>query len=1167
MGILKAFESIKKLEEYKTLTEAIKLNTSIIEVHGITETEKALIVSSLYNDTGKTCLFITHNDILAKKIYEDLSFFIEDKAKLLFSKELLFERIDAKSNEINQNRLRTINEVIMSDSCVICASIEALLTKMTSPKRFIECIRKFSIGDIVNIGELIEFFIYAGYERVEMIEGVGQFSVRGGIVDFFCPAFEYPIRVEFFDNEVDSIRSFDVFTQRSIEKLKNITISPAKELILDEDDYKRAVSNINQEISKNSKSINKDIESIALKEDIQKLSDKLYFEGIEKYTNYFFEHSYTFMDYLKDYIVIIDEPNRVKQRYENIFLEFSEEFKNNLEKGHVLQSQINSQITYDELVLRIKDRVIISMNALLKSSVDFKPNVLISFVSRPMHPFHGKISLLIDEITSFKKKSYTIIILCGTKDRAKGLLDALSQKNIEAVYKDKIEYEPVAGQVIIMPGTLNGGFEFPQIKFALVCDREVYGAKKKSVPKKRGKVLKVFSDLKVGDFVVHENHGIGQYIGIEKLKVDGITKDYLNIKYQGNDKLFIPTDQLDMIQKYIGNEDKVPKLNRLGGAEWNKVKERAKKSIESIADDLIKLYAKREQQVGFAFSKDTRWQKEFEDLFPYQETPDQLRCIEEIKESMENQRPMDRLLCGDVGYGKTEVALRAAFKAVMDGKQVAILVPTTILAQQHYNTCTQRFSNFPLNIGMLSRFKTSSEQKKTLLSLKQGNVDILIGTHRLLQKDVVFSDLGLLIIDEEQRFGVKHKERIKQIKTNVDVLTLTATPIPRTLHMSLIGIRDISIIEEPPEERYPVLTYVVEYNEELIKDAIVREISRGGQVYYLYNRVKNINKIATRLQELIPDAKIAVGHGQMSENALEETMLDFYNGEYDILVCTTIIETGLDIPNVNTIIISDSDKLGLSQLYQLRGRVGRSNRLAYAYLVYQKDKVLNEDAEKRLRAIKEFTEFGSGFKIAMRDLEIRGSGNLLGSEQHGHMEAIGYDLYIKLLEERIRQLKGEAPKVDVDTSIELGINAYIPDNYISDVGQKIEIYKKIAAIESQEDIYDIEEELEDRFGNIPDIIRNLTQISYIKLIAKKCSISSISQKEHNIILKYKSNVHVDLKAVAQIVGEYGNKILFTASEEPYFTVRCPNLKALECLSLIRNILEKISSFHEGKIHV
>ncbi|HYE84676.1 MAG TPA: transcription-repair coupling factor [Clostridia bacterium] len=1164
-NMLKPLYDMKELNE---LLSSLEANMSIVEVYGISDTQKAIVAALVCRHFGKPCLFITHNDLLSKKIYEDISFFDPDMATLLPSGEMMFRRIDAKSKEIMQNRLKAYDDIIGGKNIIVCASVEALLPKTVSPELFASMVRELSIGESVSLEEVKQYFIKAGYERVDMVEGKGQFSIRGGIIDFYSPIHQNAVRIELFDDEIDSIRYFDVLTQRSVSKVKNIRITPAREFIVAGEEFITGAENLKAELSSRLRALGYDRKKKTsdtrvkerISEDIEKLSQGIHFEGIEKYSPYFPGKNHSLIDYMKDYIIFIDEPNRVRQRCETLGLEFQEYFNQLLEDGEVLPGQFDSLFTYEDILLRMQDNKRICLDALFKSNDDFYPQKTISITSRSMHPFHGKLSMLMEEITAWKKRKYRVLILAGARERGLRLASDLRERDIDAAYKDELDIELKEGHIVILPGILNSGFDFPSVKYAVISDREAFGSKRKSAEKKKGKAIDVFTDLKVGDFVVHENHGIGQYIGIEKLKIDNTTRDYLHIKYSGNDKLYIPTDQMDMIQKYIGSEDKGPKLNKLGGAEWVKVKSRAKKAIESMAMDLLKLYAERQQAVGFTFSEDTKWQKEFEDMFPYQETQDQLRCIEEIKESMEDPRVMDRLLCGDVGYGKTEVALRAAFKCVMDNKQVAILVPTTILAQQHYNTCVQRFANFPVNIDVLSRFKTHAEQSKVIANIKNGNVDIIVGTHRLLQDDLVFNDLGLLIIDEEQRFGVAHKEKIKSLRKNVDVLTLTATPIPRTLHMSLIGIRDISIIEEPPEERYPVQTYVMEHNEEVIRDAITKEIGRGGQVYYLYNRVRSIQKVAARLKEMVPEARVAVAHGQMDEKLLEDTMLDFYNNEYDVLVCTTIIEAGLDIPNVNTIIINDADKMGLSQLYQLRGRVGRSNRLAYAYFTYQRDKVLNEVAEKRLQAIREFTEFGSGFKIAMRDLEIRGTGNLLGREQHGHMEAIGYDLYIKLLEDTVRELKGEAVTEAVDTSIELQVSAFIPEIYIADENQKIEIYKKIAYIGSHEDLYDIEEEIEDRFGDLPGVVRNLLDISYIKHLAKKCGIVSIAQKKNNIIVKFNSDKSIKPQTAIRVAGEYLNRLLFTASGQPYFTVRMDEDKPEENIKFLKEFLEKISSF-------
>ncbi len=1168
MSIDNILKPLYEMKEFNELLSSLETNLNTVQVYGIADTQKAVAAALICKHIGKQCLFITHNDLLSRKIAEDISFFDADLGVLFPGGEMVFRRIDARSNEIMQNRLKVYDDIISGKNIIICASIEALLAKTVSPKLFSSMTRELSIGDTVSLEEIKGYFVKAGYERIDMVEGRGQFSIRGGIIDFYSPIHQNAVRIELFDDEIDSIRYFDVLTQRSVGKAEKIRITPAREFIVTEEEFIAGAEKLQAELStrlgpsggdRRKKSSDAKVKE-KISEDIEKLKQGIYFEGIDKYSPYFPDKDYSLIDYMKDCVILMDESNRIKQRCETVEMEFREYFRQLLEDGEVLSGQFDSLFTYKDILPKLQKRKKVCLDALYKSNSDFSPQKVFSITSRSMHPFHGKLAMLMEEVAVWKKHKYKVLILSGTRDKGLRLVSDLREKDIYAVYKDELDIELKEGHIVIMPGILNNGFDFPSVKYAVISDREVFGSKRKKIEKKKGKAINVFTDLKAGDFVVHENHGIGQYIGIEKLKIENVVRDYLHIRYSGNDKLFIPTDQLNMIQKYIGSEGRGPKLNKLGGTEWMKVKAKAGKAIENLAMDLLKLYAERQQAVGFKFSADTRWQEEFEGMFQYQETQDQLRCIEEIKQNMENSKIMDRLLCGDVGYGKTEVALRAAFKCVMDNKQVAILVPTTILAQQHYNTCIQRFANFPINIDVLSRFKTHGEQCKIIANIKSGNVDIIIGTHRLLQDDLVFRDLGLLIIDEEQRFGVVHKEKIKGLKSNVDVLTLSATPIPRTLHMSLAGIRDISIIEEPPEERYPVQTYVMEYNDDIIRDAIIKEIGRGGQVYYLYNRVRSIQKVAARLKTMVPEAKIAIAHGQMEEKILEETMLDFYKDEYDVLICTTIIEAGLDISNVNTIIINDADKMGLSQLYQLRGRVGRSNRLAYAYFTYQRDKVLNEVAEKRLQAIKEFTEFGSGFKIAMRDLEIRGTGNLLGKEQHGHMEAIGYDLYIKLLEDSVRKLKGEEVNEAVDTAIELQVSAFIPESYITDENQKIELYKKIASIGSREDYYDIEEEMLDRFGDLPQAVRCLLEISYIKYMGGKCGVISIVQKKNSIIVKFNSDKSIKPQTAIKVAGEYTDKLLFTASGQPYFTVKIDENKQNENIKFLSEFLEKISGF-------
>ncbi|NMB96397.1 MAG: transcription-repair coupling factor, partial [Clostridiaceae bacterium] len=862
------------------------------------------------------------------------------------------------------------------------------------------------------------------------------------------------------------------------------------------------------------------------------------------------------------------------QRIDNLILEHHEICKNLLEKGRILPQNTDILFDYEDICKKLDKRQRICLNTILHSQQDSIGGILqdtrksiktYSFICKQNPSYYGFFKLLINDLKECKRKDNKVVIMAGTKTRGEKLRDNLHTEGIEAVYSDSVHTSLLSGNIVITQGSLNNGFQYPLIGFVVISEREVFGndrkRKKSSKRKSKGVDINFFTDLNPGDYVVHQTHGIGQYVGIEKLVVEGIHKDYLKIKYQGKDFLYIPTSHLDVIQKYIGSEGKAPKINKLGGNDWIKVKKRVKESLKELAEDLVKLYAERKAIKGYSFSKDTVWQNEFEEQFPYEETDDQLRCTEEIKKDMESNKPMDRLLCGDVGYGKTEVALRAAFKAVMNGKQVAFLVPTTVLAQQHYNNFVERMKNFPVNVEMLSRFRTKAEQGRILQDLKRGQIDVLVGTHRLIQKDIQFKDLGLLIIDEEQRFGVAHKERLKNIRPNVDVLTLTATPIPRTLHMSLIGVRDISVLEEPPEERYPVQTYVMEYNLDIVRDAIDRELARGGQVYYLYNRVRTIDLKASQIQELVPEARIGVAHGQMGERKLEDIMLKFMRREFDILICTTIIESGLDLPNVNTLIIEDADKMGLSQLYQLRGRVGRSNRLAYAYITYKKDKVLSEIAEKRLQTIKEFTEFGSGFKIAMRDLEIRGAGNLLGPEQHGHIESVGYDMYCRLLDEAVRELKGELPpEKEPEVNIDLNIDAYIADEYINKEIQKIEMYKKIASIQDEQDVIDIKDELLDRYGDLPKQVENLISIAYIKALAGKLGISAITEKKDALIFQFKDKKIVKIDVISKLAAKYKRQILFNAENNPYLMYKISGNDREKLPDNIKIVLHDIESF-------
>ncbi len=1164
-----------EMNEFNLLLSDIKKGLNPVAVNGLSGSSKSHIVYSVYDSVNKPVMLITYNDMEAKTIYEDLCFFT-DKVYYLPSREAMLYDIEAVSWDIASERLKVINGIMEGDNCIVVTSVDNIAQRYIDPNIVRKYSLKFKVGDVVNLSDIINTFIIAGYERVDIVEGKGQFSIRGGIIDFFPMICDKPYRMELFDVEIDSIRQFDVLSQRSTEKVNYAQIFPAREMIVSRETIQKAYEKIKNDAESQIKNFrskkNKEAESrlrTRMGNIAEKLKESIYFEGIDSFFPYFYSRSFTLFDFFKDKpLVMVDEPQRVIQRIDTQSFEFQELYKTMLEKGNVMPLQGELLYPKGEVLGSIRENKLLTLNLFPKNVENFRPVTAVNFYAVSIHSYDGKIELLIEDIKDWKLKKYKVVILSGTPAKGRMIAETLREKGIETAYYDVYPEDILPEQIIITNGAISEGFEYPAIHFAVVSDREIFGEKKhrRRFMSQSGVSSKIknFTDLKIGDYVVHVNHGIGIFQGIRQLTVDGIKRDYLDIRYASGDKLYVPVEQLDLVQKYIGSEGKPPKIYKLGGTEWSKAKVKVKESIKKMAEDLVKLYAIRQKVEGHAFSADTPWQAQFEEEFPYEETPDQLTAIEEIKRDMESKRPMDRLLCGDVGYGKTEVALRAAFKAVMDGKQVAFLVPTTILAEQHYNNFMQRFADFPVKVDMISRFRSSSQQKKTLRELKEGSIDILVGTHRLLQKDVVFKDLGLLIIDEEQRFGVAHKEKIKNIKKNVDVLTLTATPIPRTLHMSLLNVRDMSIIETPPEERYPVSTYVLEFNEQLIRDAILRELNRGGQVYFVYNRVESIKDMFARLSSLVPEARIGIGHGQMSEHELENVMESFLKREYDVLLCTTIIETGLDIPNVNTLVVYDSDKMGLSQLYQLRGRVGRSNRMAYAYLTYRKDKVLAEVAEKRLEAIKEFTEFGSGFKIAMRDLEIRGAGNMLGAEQHGHMEAVGYDMYCRLIQETVNEIKGEVSSAPVETSVDISINAYIDSSYISDETQKIEIYKKIASIRDIQDMYDIQEEVEDRFGDIPCALQNLLKVAYIKSVASKCGISAISQKGDIINLYCNENISLISKNMIKLAGKFGKVLLFNSSKVPYFSLKVNKLKDDEILKLLQELLGAMNNLQVVK---
>ncbi|CEQ19500.1 transcription-repair coupling factor [Paraclostridium sordellii] len=1089
---------LQNSKEYKDVINNIENNKGTLLINGLVQSQKPNIVYSIFNDLKKQILYIANTDLEAKKVYEDLCFYMKDKVDYLSSQDIYFYHLDAKDRNEEARKLKVLLRMISKENTVIVTSVEAVLSKYVPKEVLKKNIFTYKIGDTIDIENISKKLVNLGYERVSKIEGFGQFSIRGGIIDVFSLEYDTPIRIELFDDEIESIRTFDVFTQKSIKKIKKCTITPSREFIYPE--------NIEESLTRLEKDISKTADDDVYKS-IENIKTKTYFEGVENYIDYMYtDENKSIFTYLKeDAVVFINDVSRLKERCENYINEFKENYKLNLERGLALKQQGNLLYHYSDLEYLAQGKKLILNMLLTKSIKDISVKSIVNFESREIPSFNGKLDILAEELTRLKYNGHKVVLATNTYDRAKKLNKELLNLGIETVLSRKRDVEIYSSQVVIVVGNITSGFQYKSIKFDVITDKEMIGSNKRAKTSKskkfnKGQKIETFLDLNVGDYVVHENSGVGRYVGIDQLSVNGVKKDYMRVVYQGGDNLYVPIDQMDKIQKFIGADTEKVKLNKLGSSEWSKAKAKVKKEIEDMTKDLVELYAKREKIKGYRFSKDTLWQSEFETLFPYQETDDQIKAIEETKKDMESNKVMDRLICGDVGYGKTEVAIRAIFKACMDQKQVAVLVPTTILAQQHYNTFRSRFENYPIRVEVLSRFKTPKEQKQIIEDARKGLVDVIIGTHRIISKDIDLPNLGLVVIDEEQRFGVKHKESLKKIKSTVDVLTLSATPIPRTLHMSLSGIRDMSVIEEPPQERYPVITYVVEGKESIIQDEIEREIARGGQVFFVYNRVERIDEMASMIQRLVPDAKIAVAHGRMTGKELENIIIGFLNKEYNVLVCTTIIETGMDISNANTMIVYDADKMGLAQLYQLRGRVGRSNRQGYAYFMYEKDKVLSEIAEKRLKAIREFTEFGSGFKIAMRDLEIRGAGNILGPQQHGHMAVIGYDLYVKMLNEAIRKVKGEVVQEEIDVEVDLPVNAYIPDSYIDDEIIKIEMYKKIASIENEGDMNDIKDELADRFSDIPKSVNALISIAYIKTLCKQVGIEKIRMLKDEVIL-------------------------------------------------------------------
>lgn len=1135
---------IKTLEENKKFQELTKQisKTGPIAISGLVDVEKLHVLAGIFNETKRPMVLVTYNEIQARKLYQDLKKLIK-QTYFFPKKEITSYDYVAQSKEIEYKRIDVLNKMYLAkkqkEPIIIVTTIEAVMQKMVAKDTLYQNVIDFEVGKTYLLDEIKEKLVGLGYERSDLIENKGQFSIRGGIVDVGLSE-KIGVRIEFWGDEVDSIRFFQISSQRSTEMLKEITIFPAHELIVQ--DLSEAVKNIQEKYP----------EEI---EDIELIKNGDYISKINKYFNEFYENQASFLDYMSDeYLLLLDEKSKIDQRKTNIIEDNNKLIASLVEKEKFVPEAIEN-ISKFEYNFEEKQIIYLEQNDSIKNIQKYY------FETREINFYNLQLDLLLADIVTYQKNKKKVVLLAGNEISAKKLCDILKENQIN--YKYEREAENVKpGEIIVTIGGFSSGFENYDLNLIVISlqnnfEEPVKRKKKLSSTFKDSEKI-VFADLKPGDIVVHQTHGIGQFIGVNTITADGVTKDYIKIKYRNDDILYVPTNSLDSVRKYIGGGDNAsPRLNKLGGKEWSATTSKVKKNLEAVAKDLIELYAKRQKIKGFSFSPDTPWQKQFEDSFPYTETDDQLRCIQDVKKDMEKPQPMDRLLCGDVGYGKTEVAIRAAFKAVMDQKQVAYLVPTTILANQQYEEFKTRMQEFAINVELLNRFKTKKEQDEIIKKLKLGEVDVVVGTHRLLSEDVNFKDLGLLIIDEEHRFGVKDKEKIKKLRTNIDVLTMTATPIPRTLHMSIVGVRDMSVIYEPPHNRKPVQTYVLEYDQEVITEAITKEIERDGQVFYLFNQVEGIEKKANEISMLVPEAKVGFAHGKMSGRELEEIMESFINHEINVLVCTTILESGIDIPNANTIIVENADRLGLAQLYQIRGRVGRSDKQAYAYVTYKRDKLLSEVADKRLKAIKEFTEFGSGFKIAMRDLEIRGAGSMLGEMQHGHMEQVGYDTYCKLLDEVIKEMQGIEVVEEQDVQIDLAVSSYIPDNFIENSSQKIEIYQNIALCRTEEELQNVIDEVIDRYGRLPKELENLIDIARIKQLARKANILKIAQRENGIVF-YFVKEKIKPEMVNTLITKYPMLVKFSNAVEPYVTLR---IKENE------NIIEKAKEFLNNIIEI
>lgn len=1158
---------------YLAAEEALKAGQTPLLLSGCADSQKAQLIPNL--GAGADCrLVVTYREDRAKSLYEDLSFF--DAGTVYYpSRDILFYSADIHSNHTEKKRIEILRRLANGERLTLVVCLDALMERRLPPEEFLTQSLTIDAASVIEMDALQGKLIELGYERAERVEAAGQFCVRGGIVDIFPLTEELPVRIELWGDEVDSMRRFDAETQRSLERVETVVIDPASEMLFPKQRIGDAVRKLREEYGAQEaffKKKKQNKEKERLRKLVNRTEEQLgafgKAEGSETLLAYFYEKTASLFDYLpEDTIVFVDEPHRILEKGQTYEQECAMCMQNRLVGGYALPGQTDLLFSWEETFFLMQKRPLVLLSSLLETAEGFAPRSHCSLDVRQIPSYNNSFEELVKDLAHWKEEGYRTVLLSSSATRAKRLAEDIRARDLPAVFVRELTRELVPGEIVIARGRLSGGFAYPALRFAVLSEKDIFKEKRaRRKPQKSrqgGEKIRTLSDIAVGDYVVHEKYGLGIYRGMEKIESDGVAKDYISIEYKDKSNLFISAAQLAQIQKYVAVSDKKPKLNKLGGDEWERTKSRVRSQVQIAAKELVDLYAQRQAREGFSYSPDTNWQQEFEELFPYEETEDQLRAIEDTKRDMESHRIMDRLICGDVGFGKTEVAIRAAFKAVVDSKQVVYLVPTTILAQQHYNSFKERMEHYPVRIAMLSRFCTPKEQRTIAEGLRKGTIDIVIGTHKVLAKSISYKNLGLLIIDEEQRFGVRQKEKIKQLKKDVDVLALSATPIPRTLHMSLAGIRDMSVLEIPPVDRRAIQTYVMEYNEEMVREAIGRELARGGQVYYVYNRVSHIEDIAAGLKKLLPEAEIAYAHGQMGERQLENIMNDFIKGEIDVLVSTTIIETGLDIPNANTMIIHNAQNFGLSQLYQLRGRVGRSNRNAYAFLLYQRDSILREEAEKRLRAIREFTDLGSGFKIAMRDLEIRGAGNLLGAQQSGHMESVGYDLYCKMLNEAVLAMKGEQREEDTfSTSVDLSLDAYIPGDYIGSESEKLSWYQRIAALETAEESEDMIDELTDRYGDPPMPLLRLMEIALLKEEAHRAWMLSVEQKGERVLFTMNARARMRVEEIDGFLKSHRNRMKIRTEQNPVFVYDVRDVPRKDLLGEVCAVIGEVSEMLE-----